>query len=94
MSAFAARKANQTLTTRIAPPPTNIEQPVIKAHDELEAPTLPRKKRRHGERPKSVGIQQSTIEEWKPPANIQEQESPAPNEADASEYESEEGTHR
>ena len=93
MSAFAARRANQTLTTRIAPPTTNIEQPVIEARDELEASTVPRKKRRHGERPKSVGIQQPAIEATRPSATIQEQESSVPNEADASEYESEEENH-
>ena len=89
MSAFAARKANQTTTTRIAPQAANVEQPVTEAHDELEASghdeasTLPRKKRRHGERLKSVGIQQPTIEEWKPSTTIEEQEIRAPSELDA-----------
>ena len=83
MSAFAARKANQTSTTRIAPRTTNIEEPAIEAHDELEASTFPRKKRRHGERLKSVVIQQSTIEEWKPSTTIKEQEIRAPSELDA-----------
>lgn len=83
MSAFAARKANQTTTTRIAPQTANVEQPVTEAHDELEASTLPRKKRRHGERLKSVGIQQPTIEEWKPSTTIEEQEIRAPSELDA-----------
>ena len=94
MSAFAARKANQTSVTRIAPPTTNIEQPVIEAYDELEASTLPRKKRRHGERPKSFGIQQSAIEEWKPSKNMEEQDIPASNEPGAGEYESEGENHR
>ena len=89
MSAFAARKANQTSTTRIAPQTTNIEQPVFEAHDELEASTSPSKKRRYGERPKSVSIEQSTIEKWKPSMTIEEQEIPAPNEPDAGGYDSE-----
>ena len=88
MSAFAARKANQTSTTRIAPPSTNTDQPAIEAHDELEASTLPRKKRRHGERPKSIGVQRSAVEDWKPSINIEVQEIPPPNEPDAGEFES------
>ena len=87
MSAFAARKARQTFTTRISPQTTDIEQPVIEAHDELEASTLPRKKRRHGERPN--GVQQSTIEESKPSIPIKEEEIPTTNEPDAGGFESE-----
>lgn len=67
---------------------------MIEVHDELEASRSPRKKRRHGERPKSVGRQQSAIEEWKPSINIEEQEIPIPNEPDVSEYESELENHR
>lgn len=89
MSAFAAHKANQTSTTRIAPRTTNIEQPVLEAHDELEASTFPRKKRRHNENLKSVSIQQSTIEERKPSITVEEQEIHAPNEPDAGGFESE-----
>lgn len=89
MSAFAARKANQTFTTRIAPPTTNIEQPVIEAHDELELSTYPRKKRRHGKRPDSVDIQLSTIEKPKSSITFEEQEIPATNEPDAGSFESE-----
>ena len=87
MSAFAARKANQPPTTRIAPQTTNFEQPVIEAHDELEASTLPRKKRRHGERPN--GVRQSTIEESKPSIHIKEEEIPATDVLDAGGFESE-----
>ncbi len=83
MSAFAARKANQPSATRIAPQTTNIEQPVIEAHDELEASRSPRKKRRRDERLKPVGIQQFTLEEWKPSTAIEEQEIRTPNELDA-----------
>ena len=94
MSAFAARKANRTFPTRIAPPTTNIEQPVIETHDELEASTSPRKKRRHGERPDSVGIQQSTIEDRKPSMTLEEEEISAPNEPDAGGFQSEGDNYR
>ena len=89
MSAFAARKANQTSTTRIVPQTTNIEQLVIEAHDELEASTYPRKKRRHDESIRSVGIQQPAIEEWKPSITIEEPVIPALNELDAGGFDSE-----
>ena len=87
MSAFAARKANQTSTTRIDPQTTIIEQPVIEAHDELEASTSPRKRRRHGERPN--GVQPSTIEESEPSRPIKEEEITTTNEPDAGGFESE-----
>ena len=94
MSAFAARKANQTPTTRIAPQTTDIEQPVIEAQEELQASRFPRKKRRHGERPKSVGIQQSTLEKGKPSITIEEHEIRTPNELDAGGFESEGESYR
>lgn len=83
VSAFAARKAARPSTTVTRPPIETNALPVTEASGEADAPARPKKRRKGGERPNSLGTPQPATEEKEPSVPITKHEDVCTNGEDA-----------